>query len=117
MSGGSSKRAASAAPTSAEPSALGPNLRFQSELLSLLYSCGDVETPRLDTVQVLESIVLSYIASLMQVASMSSKGAKVTPDDIKWVLRRDKRKLNRVEELLRMAEDIKKAKQAFDVED
>ena len=36
-------------------------------------------------------------------------------DDFKFILRHDTKKLARVEELLYMSEDIKRARQSFDV--
>lgn len=35
-------------------------------------------------------------------------------EDFKYILRKDKKKLGRVEELLYMSEDIRRAKQLFD---
>eukprot|EP00088_Acartia_fossae_P067696 TRINITY_DN84773_c0_g1_i1.p1 TRINITY_DN84773_c0_g1~~TRINITY_DN84773_c0_g1_i1.p1 ORF type:complete len:111 (+),score=16.72 TRINITY_DN84773_c0_g1_i1:1-333(+) len=88
--------------------------RFPQEMLSLLYSCGDVQSPRLDTAAVLESITLSYIASVIHSAAAVSTKGKVTPEEIKWVFRGDDRKRNRVEELERMSRQIKRAREVFD---
>lgn len=45
---------------------------------------------------------------------MSEKRGKVKVEDYKFILRKDAKKLARVEELLYMSEDIRKAKQLFD---
>jgi len=46
-----------------------------------------------------------------------AKDRKVTVEDFKLILRNDSKKLSRVEELLYMEQDIKKARQSFDVKE
>jgi len=52
-------------------------------------------------------------------ASKQSKfhGGKLRTDDLLFVLRKDPKKHARVEELLFMNEELKKARKAFDVEE
>lgn len=45
---------------------------------------------------------------------MAENRGKVRVEDFKFVLRKDAKKLARVEELLYMSEDIRRAKQVFD---
>lgn len=45
---------------------------------------------------------------------MSDSRGKVRIDDFKYILRKDKKKIGRIEELLYMSEDIRRAKQLFD---
>jgi transcription initiation factor TFIID subunit 13 len=44
-------------------------------------------------------------------------GGKIKTDDLLFVLRKDTKKYARVEELLYMNEEVKKAKRAFDTEE
>ena len=46
-----------------------------------------------------------------------AKDRKVTVEDFKLILRNDSKKLSRVEELLYMEQDIKRARQSFDVKE
>ncbi|RKP08704.1 transcription initiation factor IID, 18kD subunit-domain-containing protein [Thamnocephalis sphaerospora] len=84
---------------------------FAKDLRLMMYGFGDVANPDHDTVNVLEEMVVDYISDMChQAARLSSKGGKVTVDDFKFVLRNDGKKLARVEELIRMSEDIKAAR-------
>ncbi|RKP27560.1 transcription initiation factor IID, 18kDa subunit, partial [Syncephalis pseudoplumigaleata] len=77
----------------------------------MMYGFGDVPHPDMDTVNVLEEMVVDYITDMChQAARLSSNKSKVTVDDFKYVLRHDTKKLARVEELIRMSEDIKAAR-------
>lgn len=44
-------------------------------------------------------------------------GGKVKTDDLLFVLRKDMKKYSRVEELLYMNEEVRKAKKAFDTDE
>lgn len=93
----------------------------------MLYGFGDVESPRQDTVEILEDMVVEYISdtiiraqSVSQVVTpASSYGgtttslSKLRVEDIIYVLRNDSKKLARVEELLFMNKVVEKARKAF----
>ncbi|OIR59090.1 MAG: transcription initiation factor TFIID subunit 13 [Amphiamblys sp. WSBS2006] len=71
----------------------------------MVYGFGDVSEPREDTVDVVERIAEEYIQALgkhtERTAHLSrEKRSRVRVDDVMFVLRNDKRKLARVEELL-----------------
>ncbi|KAI8054459.1 transcription initiation factor IID, 18kD subunit-domain-containing protein [Syncephalis plumigaleata] len=84
---------------------------FTKDLRLMMFGFGDVPHPDMDTVNVLEEMVIDYITDMChQAARLSSNKNKVTVDDFKYVLRHDSKKLARVEELIRMSEDIKAAR-------
>ncbi|KAI9599272.1 transcription initiation factor IID, 18kD subunit-domain-containing protein [Syncephalis fuscata] len=84
---------------------------FTKDLRLMMFGFGDVPHPDLDTVNVLEEMVVDYITDMCHQASrLSSNKSKVTVEDFKYVLRHDAKKLARVEELIRMSEDIKAAR-------
>ncbi|TIB10555.1 hypothetical protein E3P89_02795 [Wallemia ichthyophaga] len=79
-----------------------------------MYSFGDDVNPDPEATNVLEEILIDFI---MEICYKSQKASgnrgKIKIEDIKFVLRNDTKKLNRVEELLYMQEDIKRARAAF----
>ncbi|KAL1672318.1 transcription initiation factor IID, 18kD subunit-domain-containing protein, partial [Schizophyllum commune] len=97
------------------------NLRglFSKELRNLMYGFGDDRNPSSDTVNVLEEILIEYITDVCQTASASSKKARLSLDDLRKALSRpaDAKKLARMEELLFMQEEIKRARAQFESAD
>lgn len=92
---------------------------FTKELKSLMYGFGDDRNPSNDTVAVLEEILIEYIADVCQVAGGGSKKARLSIEDLRRALSRpaDAKKLARLEELLFMQEDIKRARAQFEDDD
>ncbi|KXN74679.1 TFIID-18kDa-domain-containing protein [Conidiobolus coronatus NRRL 28638] len=88
---------------------------FQKELRLLMYGFGDHTNPRADTVNIMEDLLIDYIVSTChQAHSLSETRGKVKVEDFKFLLRKDLKKTRRIEELLHMSEDIRRAKQLFD---
>ncbi|TFK42556.1 transcription initiation factor IID, 18kD subunit-domain-containing protein [Crucibulum laeve] len=97
------------------------NLRgiFTKDLKSLMYGFGDDRNPANDTVGVMEEILIEYITDVCQAAGAPSKKARLSVEDIRRALSRpaDAKKLARMEELLFMQEDIKRARAQFEETD
>lgn len=90
---------------------------FANDLRSLLYAYGDVADPYPESVAVLEDILQEYIVNMCHEAYRVAKTAnrqKIKVDDFKFALRKDPRKLGRVEELLIMQKEIAEARKTFD---
>ncbi|RUS30319.1 transcription initiation factor IID, 18kD subunit-domain-containing protein, partial [Jimgerdemannia flammicorona] len=88
---------------------------FLRDLKSLMFGFGDVQNPSADSMAVLDEMVIEFITDMsLQAAKVADKRGKVKVDDFKFILRKDSKKLARVEELLYMSEDIRRAKQLFD---
>jgi transcription initiation factor TFIID subunit 13 len=96
----------------------------------MMYGYGDHPSPLPQTVEVLEDIVIGYLTDLiyksMDAAALRGKlrqgGQKVgsnalVVDDVLHNVRKDSKKYGRVQELLILQEEIKKAKQIFVDED
>ncbi|CAO3641612.1 unnamed protein product [Mucor hiemalis] len=91
---------------------------FSKDLRLLMYGFGDVTNPAADSIAVMDDLVIDYITDMCQKASsVAENRGKVRVEDFKFVLRNDAKKLARVEELLYMSEDIRRAKQLFDKEE
>ncbi|CAO3585643.1 unnamed protein product [Absidia cylindrospora] len=88
---------------------------FAKDLKLLMYGFGDVPNPSADSIALMDDLVIDYITEMCQkVSKVSESRGKLRVEDFKFVLRKDPKKLARVEELLYMNEDIRKAKQLFD---
>ncbi|KAJ2452675.1 Anaphase-promoting complex subunit 1 [Coemansia sp. RSA 2336] len=87
---------------------------FSRELSTLMYGFGDTLPPLPESVDVLEDILIDYINNTcIQAAKVSGRRSKVTVDDFKFVLRKDPKKLARVEELIAMNKEIETARSLF----
>jgi len=90
---------------------------FTNDLKALLYAFGDVETPYIESVGVLEDILQEYIFVICQEASRMARAAgrqKIKVDDFKFALRNDPRKLGRVERLLVLQKEFDAARKEYD---
>ncbi|KAF9530931.1 transcription initiation factor IID, 18kD subunit-domain-containing protein, partial [Crepidotus variabilis] len=89
---------------------------FTKDLRNLMYGFGDDRNPSNDTVNVMEEILIEYITDVCQQAAGPTKKARLSIDDLRRVLSNpaDAKKLARLEELLFMQEDIKRARAQFD---
>ena len=99
---------------------------YAGELRSLMFGYGDAPQPRTETVEMLEDITLDYLRRVLRKAadaadervrhaaartgSQPPASARVRERDLLFVLRRDKRKLERVRELLEVWEEQKEAR-------
>ncbi|SAM05973.1 hypothetical protein [Absidia glauca] len=90
-------------------------LAKSSRLKLLMYGFGDDPNPSADSIALMDDLVIDYITEMCQkVSKVSESRGKLRVEDFKFVLRKDPKKLARVEELLYMNEDIRRAKQLFD---
>lgn len=90
------------------------------DLSAFLKAFGDDLNPLPSTIQCLDSIITDYIIETCHEASLHatySGRAKVKQDDFQWALRKDARKLGRVQELLLMEKELKDKRRTFDVEE
>lgn len=92
-------------------------ISFTKELYPLIYAFGDVPTPRPDTVALVEQLTIDYLTTFLEKAKKITTNNKPRVEEMLFVLRNDDKKLSRVEGLLYMNEELKKARKAFDVDD
>ncbi|THH12027.1 hypothetical protein EW145_g262 [Phellinidium pouzarii] len=88
---------------------------FAKELPKLMYSFGDDKQVSNDSVAVMEEILTEYIVDVCQTALAPTRKTRLQIEDLRRALSRpgDARKLARMEELLFMQEDIKRARKQF----
>ncbi|KAF8844933.1 TFIID-18kDa-domain-containing protein [Paxillus ammoniavirescens] len=93
---------------------------FTKELKNLMYGFGDDRNPANDTVNVMEEILVEFIADVCQTASGGPhRRTRLSIEDLRRALSKpaDAKKLARMEELLFMQEDIKRARAQFEESD
>ncbi|EIW85163.1 transcription initiation factor IID 18 kDa subunit, partial [Coniophora puteana RWD-64-598 SS2] len=85
---------------------------FTKELKNLMYGFGDDRNPASDTVNVMEEMLVEFIADVCLTAGGPGKKTRLSIEDLRKALSRpaDAKKLARMEELLFMQEDIKRAR-------
>ncbi len=85
---------------------------FGSELSNMMFGFGDSRTPRADSVALMEELVLHYIEAIVtRTTEVAHTYRRERPEiaDIMFVIRKDRRKLQRVRYLLDMKAEIKKS--------
>jgi hypothetical protein len=79
---------------------------------AMMYGFGDDREPRADSIKLMEEFVLEYVTGLVGKATdVATMQRRDRPDvtDIKFVIRKNRRQLNRVRYLLEMKAVINKA--------
>lgn len=87
---------------------------FSFTVRCMMYGFGDDQNPYTESVDLLEDLVIQYIAEITYRSMEVGKQGRVTVEDILFLTRKDPRKYTRVKELLLMNEELKKARRAFD---
>ncbi|KAG9318510.1 transcription initiation factor IID, 18kD subunit-domain-containing protein [Chiua virens] len=92
---------------------------FTKELKNLMYGFGDDRNPATDTVNVMEEILVEFIVDVCLTAGGPQRKSRLSIEDLRRALSRpaDGKKLARMEELLFMQEDIKRARAQFEESD
>lgn len=80
----------------------------------MMFGFGDDKNPYTETVDLLEDLVIEYIAETTHRAMEIGRTGRVQVEDIIFLVRKDPRKYARVKDLLTMNEELKKARKAFD---
>ena len=98
----------------------------------MLYGFGDDESPYQETVYLLEELVIQFIVDMVGMiyllcavcqsphvrqtrrAQEIGKPGRIAVEDILYLVRHDLKKYSRVNELLMMNEELKRARKAFD---
>ena len=92
-----------------------PKKHFRTELMLMIHSLGDDKNPFKETVTIIEDLVCQYIVSVTeQACSLVDAPSLLSTDHILHVVRNDAKKYARVQELLTVNEELKKARKAFD---
>eukprot|EP01134_Creolimax_fragrantissima_P001415 CFRG1415T1 len=91
---------------------------FMKEVKHMMFGFGDVKKPLRASCELMEEIVFDFVQNVLAEAQEISKTGKVRTEDLCLVIHNDPKKLGRVQELLVMADEIKKARKIdYDVDD
>jgi transcription initiation factor TFIID subunit 13 len=91
---------------------------FTRDLRPMMYGFGDAPQTLPSTVDLMEEMVLEYIIELVQRAGeLGCKRGRFRTEDLIFLVRKDPKKYARIEELLYMNEELKRARRAFELED
>lgn len=90
---------------------------FVPELIKMMYGFGDDKNPFIETVEVLEDLVVQYITTITSRALETSRSLNQSLDveHILHVVRHQPEKYARALALVSMNEELKKARKAFDI--
>lgn len=90
---------------------------FIPELIKMMYGFGDDKNPFIETVEVLEDLVIQYITTITSRALETSHSLNQSLDveHILHVVRHQPEKYARALALVSMNEELKKARKAFDI--
>ena len=89
---------------------------FTKELKVMLHGFGDDENPYEETVDLVEDLAVKYVQEMTQKAMDVGKPGKIHVEDIIFLIRKDPKKYARVKDLLRMNEELKKARRDLEPE-
>ncbi|KAF7682886.1 Transcription initiation factor TFIID subunit 13 [Astathelohania contejeani] len=93
-------------------------LLFNKEIRLMMYGYGDVDSPRQDTAETLENYLVDYIRQLLiKTQNMAMIKGKVKTEDLLYCIKRDRKKYQRIKDLLLTNEELKNARRAFDYEE
>jgi len=87
---------------------------FSKELRCMMYGFGDDQNPFTESVDMLEDLVIYYITEVICKAMEVGKSGRVQVEDIMFLVRKDPKKFARINGLLSMNEELKRARKAFD---
>ncbi|KAG9102735.1 hypothetical protein FRC06_001267 [Ceratobasidium sp. 370] len=92
---------------------------FVKDLRPMMHAFGDHPNPAPDTVSVMEEILMDYMMDVCTTAMKKTRKNQVQIDGLREALSHpaDAKKLARMEELLFMQEDIKRARAQFNEKD
>jgi transcription initiation factor TFIID subunit 13 len=91
---------------------------FTRDLRPMMYGFGDAPQTLPSTVDLMEEMVSEYIMNIIQRAGdLGRKRGRFRTEDIIFLVRKDPKRYARIEELLYMNEELKRARRAFEIED
>jgi len=107
-------------PSSSRKARKADSHRFHKDLPPMMYGYGDARTPLPQTVQMMEELVVDYITEVLRQAAAAaeqrgratrgSTSTRVKERDLLFVLRKDRKRLDRVLSLLEVYEEQKEAR-------
>eukprot|EP00730_Choanoeca_flexa_P014073 TRINITY_DN6016_c0_g1_i2.p1 TRINITY_DN6016_c0_g1~~TRINITY_DN6016_c0_g1_i2.p1 ORF type:complete len:101 (+),score=12.90 TRINITY_DN6016_c0_g1_i2:82-384(+) len=96
------------------PKRLVPKGLLADELVPMMYGFGDEKLPVRETVNAIEDAVVNYMVNMTKLAQLTApRKAGIKFGNILLHCRKDKKKYQRVKDLLLTQQEIKEAKESF----
>merc|ERR1712087_157305 len=89
---------------------------LSKDIHKMMYGFGDSKTPYKESINLIEEIILEFMADVTLSALKTSKKNRLTVEDVLFVVKDDMMKSSRIVDLLRMNERLKAAKQNLEDE-
>ncbi|XP_062072905.1 transcription initiation protein SPT3 homolog [Lepus europaeus] len=106
--------------TSNSERSTGKSISFVAEIMSMMFSLGDARRPVHETVVLVEDVVRTQLINLLRQAAEVSqlRGARViSPEDLLFLMRKDKKKLRRLLKYMFMRDYKSKIIKSIDEDD
>uniref|UniRef100_A0AC35GHQ0 Transcription initiation factor TFIID subunit 13 n=1 Tax=Panagrolaimus sp. PS1159 TaxID=55785 RepID=A0AC35GHQ0_9BILA len=91
-----------------------PFEKFRCELRAMVFGFGDVKDPHEATLDLIYKMTVEYITNVAKIGQSFDPRNKLSLEAIHYMTKNDPNKFQRVQELLKMKEEIKKVKKDFD---
>ena len=91
---------------------------FAKDLSYMMYGFGDAKEPDPESVELLEDMLVEYLTNVAHRAmEVAERRGRMQTEDLLYVIRNDRKKFARVDELLEMNAKLKDARKNFDLHD
>jgi len=111
----SSKKKSSKTQQKKEKKIIEKKRNFTKEIKTMMFGFGEVSNPISETVDLIEDLVVQYVHDMsIKALQTSQKRGKLTTEDFVHAVRNDPKKHARAQELLKLEEEIRIARKAFE---
>jgi len=91
---------------------------FAKDLAYMMYGFGDAKEPDPASIELMEDLLVDYLTNVAHRAmEVAERRGRMQTEDLLYVIRNDRKKFARVDELLEMNAKLKDARKNFDLHD
>jgi transcription initiation factor TFIID subunit 13 len=91
---------------------------FARDLAYMMYGFGDAKEPDPESIELMEEMLVDYLENVAHRSmDVASRRGRMQTEDLLYVIRNDRKKFARVDELLEMNAKLKEARRNFDLHD
>jgi len=84
----------------------------------MMYGFGDAKEPDPDTIELMEDMLVEYLTNVAHRSmEVAERRGRMQTEDLLYVIRNDRKKFARVDELLEMNAKLKDARRNFELND
>ena len=91
---------------------------FAKDMAYMMYGFGDAKEPDPRTIELMEDMLVEYLTNVAHRSmEVAERRGRMQTEDLLYVIRNDRKKFARVDELLEMNAKLKEARRNFDLHD